>query len=239
MENIVFISVFNKGCIEIAENHLVSLVKSGIKNYMAYVTDGESFEILKTKGYQVKYDMDFATKDKMDFGTEKFNAISYMRYAIINKLLKEGKTVWYLDVDTVVLANLNQIVPELLSNFELVMQHDINMPCSGCMLFPPSQKMIDLTEWMYNNRTTDENDQIRLVKLLQETNTGINLYLLDHHHFPNGLLYFNELHTDPKFAELHADFKNSQKQVYFVHANWMVGIDKKIQALKSKNLWFL
>ena len=49
--NILFISVFNLGCIEIAENHILSLIKSGIKNYRAYVCDKESFDILTLKGY--------------------------------------------------------------------------------------------------------------------------------------------------------------------------------------------
>lgn len=238
MDNVLFISVFNLGCIEIAENHLLSLIKSGINNYMAYVTDKESFTILTAKGYNVTHYIDFDVKDKMDFGTEKFNSISYMRYKIISDLLNEGKIVWYLDVDTVVLANLNELVPILATHFELVMQNDMNMPCTGCMMFFPNKKMIGLAEWIYDNRTATENDQILFFKFIQQNQSGIKLHLLDHHIFPNGLLYFNEMHTDPRFAELHMDFKNSQKPVYFVHANWMVGIDKKIEALKSKNLWF-
>jgi len=237
-DGIVFISVFNLGCIEIAENHLMSLIKSGITNYMAYVTDKESFTILTAKGYKVTHYIDFEVKDKMDFGTDKFNSISYIRYKIINELLKKGKIVWYLDADTVVLANLNELAPELARHFELVMQNDVNMPCTGCMMFFPNKNMIDLTEWMYNNRNVSENDQILFFKLIKQNQVRINLHLLDHHIFPNGLLYFNELHTDPRFAELHIDFRNSRKPVYFVHANWMVGIDKKIEALKSKKLWF-
>ena len=33
----------------------------------------------------------------------------------INQLLNEGRIVWYLDVDTVVLFNLNELVSFLLS----------------------------------------------------------------------------------------------------------------------------
>ena len=129
MADILFISVFNLGCIEIAENHLYSLKKVGIENYMAYVTDQESFQILSGKGYNVsQIQNDKLEKEKQDFGTEKFNDISYMRYKIINKLLKEGRIVWYLDVDTVVLFNLNELVPFLLSeNHDIIMQNDINI----------------------------------------------------------------------------------------------------------------
>ena len=53
--NILFISVFNLGCLEIAENHIVSLIRNGVSNYRAYVTDTESFDILIKKGYNVIY----------------------------------------------------------------------------------------------------------------------------------------------------------------------------------------
>jgi hypothetical protein len=45
--DILFISVFNLGCIDIAENHIISLLRSGITNYRAYVTDTEGFDILR------------------------------------------------------------------------------------------------------------------------------------------------------------------------------------------------
>jgi hypothetical protein len=236
---VLFISVFNFGCIEIAENHLLSLIKCGITNYLAYVTDKESFDILSAKGYNVEQINIDTHKEKQDFGTENFNTISYLRYKIINKLLKEDKIVWYLDVDTVVLANLNQIVEQLLSNNELVMQNDLNMPCTGCMLFSPTKKMIELTNTIYDNKTPLMNDQILFLNIVQQNRFNIKLHLLDCRHFPNGLIYFNERHPDPKFKQLHDDFKNSQKPVFFVHANWMVGIDTKIKALQSKNLWYL
>jgi lipopolysaccharide biosynthesis glycosyltransferase len=241
MTDILFISVFNLGCIEIAENHLYSLKKVGIENYMAYVTDQESFQILSAKGYNVsRIDDGKLEKEKQDFGTEKFNDISYMRYKIINQLLKEGRIVWYLDVDTVVLFNLNEMVPFLLSEkHDLIMQNDMNMPCSGCMLFFPNVKTKALTDFIYNNKTSKMNDQIMLMQLLKQNMFNLKLHLLDYLHFPNGLIYFHERHPDPKFKNLHDQFKNSNKAIYFVHANWMVGVDTKMAALKEKGLWFI
>ena len=127
---VLFISVFNMGCIEIAENHLQSLLKNGITNYMAYVTDNESLVFLTNKGYKVSLALGVVgaepLKEKQDFGTENFNTISYLRYYIINKLLSEGRNVWYLDVDTVVLYNLNLLVPQLLAQkYDLCMQNEL------------------------------------------------------------------------------------------------------------------
>ena len=241
MADILFISVFNLGCIKIAENHLYSLKKVGIENYMAYVTDQESFQILSGKGYNVtRIDDGKLEKEKQDFGTEKFNDISYMRYKIINQLLKEGRIVWYLDVDTVVLFNLNEIVPFLLSEkHDLIMQNDMNIPCSGCMLFSPNAKTKALTDFIYNNKTSKMNDQIMLMQILKQNMFNLKLHLLDYLHFPNGLIFFHERHPDPKFKNLHDQFKNSKNPVYFVHANWMVGVDTKMAALKEKGLWFI
>jgi hypothetical protein len=242
---VLFISVFNMGCIEIAENHLQSLLKNGITNYMAYVTDNESLDYLTNKGYQVSaiplaipLEVGVVGAEPLDFGTEKFNTISYLRYYIINKLLSEGRNVWYLDVDTVVLYNLNLLVPQLLAQkFDLSMQNDMNMPCTGCMLFAANDKTKQLTETIYKNRTSRENDQIIMFTFLRQNRFKLKLHLLNPGHFPNGLLYFSELHTDPRYESLHRQFKNSKLPVYFVHANWMVGVDTKIKALKSKNLW--
>jgi hypothetical protein len=107
------------------------------------------------------------------------------------------------------------------------------------MLFSPTKKMIELTNTIYDNKTPLMNDQILFLNIVQQNRFNIKLHLLDCRHFPNGLIYFNERHPDPKFKQLHDDFKNSQKPVFFVHANWMVGIDTKIKALQSKNLWYL
>ena len=49
MSEITFISVFNEACLELAMNHLESLKKNGIENYIAYVTDKESYNKLLNK----------------------------------------------------------------------------------------------------------------------------------------------------------------------------------------------
>ena len=236
--DILFISVFNLGCIEIAENHIVSLVKNNITNYRAYVTDEESFNILNKKGYNVQYYSSQHSNEKMDFGTEGFNNLSFIRYKIINELLNEGKIVWYLDTDTVVLYDLNRLVQEF-TNKDIVMQNDINMPCSGCMLLFPNNITNQITDIVYNLRTSSQNDQIILAQLLIQNQTSIKTHLLDHEMFANGLLYFNELSDNPDFRKIQLDFKKTEKPLYFVHANWMVGIDTKINALKNNGLWSL
>lgn len=235
--DILFISVFNLGCIEIAENHIISLLRSGINNYRAYVTDQESFNILIKKGYNVEYYPVEQSREKMNFGTSGFNYLSYVRYKIINELLNDGKIVWYLDVDTVVLYDLNRVVSYFIGK-DIVMQHDINMPCTGCMLYYPTDVSQQMTNYIYQLRTSSENDQILFSELLYN-NKCVKLQLLDYEIFVNGLLFFNELSHNEYYRQLQINFKKTEKPLYLVHANWMVGIETKIHELKKKDLWYL
>lgn len=241
MNELIFISVFNYGAIEIAKNHLQSLINNNIQNYIAYVTDEESYNELLQSNYKVKKyisKIDNINKDEKNFDTQDFNTLSYIRYIIINDLLNQGKTVWYLDTDIVVLQNLNDYYNSLPKNFDILFQNDINMLCSGCMLINPNIKTLDLTNYMYSIKNNIYNDQIILNNLIQKYNI-YNIGIFNENNFPNGLLYFNELKNEPYFREVQIKFKNSSEPLYLVHANYMIGISNKINALKSKNLWFI
>ena len=208
---VLFISVFNFGGITIALNHLESLKRQGITNYRAYVSDQESYDVLVEKGHPVEKiaGSDTAlTKEKTDFGTTDFNTLSYTRYKVIGELLRQNQPVWYLDIDTVVLQNLNDVY-EVLKNakYDAVMQNDINMLCTGCMLLFPTQNAIQLCDVVYGNRTSRDNDQIILAHILRNTPQRYSIFVFDMWQFPNGLLYFKELDNNPRYRELQEQFK--------------------------------
>ena len=255
-QNLLFISVFNYGAIEIATNHLKSLQNQGIDNYMAYVTDEESLVELQEKGYHVtlfpieesaKSAQSVLSKEKENFGSKSFDDITYIRYLVLTKLLKEGKTVWYMDVDTVVLSDIRELVlkEQEKQTFDMMLQNDINMACSGCMLCFPTPITIHMLENVHTYRNAGFNDQILLNKILcnfvEKNQCRIGYF--QNHLFPNGLLYFHALHTQPEYLELQRRFRKyrdvEKGPVAFVHANWMVGIDTKIAAFKEHGLWFL
>ncbi len=242
-KEVLFISIFNLGGINIALNHLESLRRQNIQNYRAYVTDKESYDILIEKGHPVEMVTNpptSLTKDKPDFGTPDFNTFSYMRYKVIIELLEQGQPVWYLDIDTVVLQNLNDVYDDLKrEHYDAVMQNDVNMLCSGCMLLFPKPITIKLMRSIYENRTHKEGDQIIMLHILKQNPNTIKIMALNTLQFPNGLIYFNELHDNPKYRELQIKFRQSILPVYFVHANWMIGMETKINALKKKGLWFV
>lgn len=241
MTELVFISIFNFAGIELAKNHLESLKRNNISNYIAYATDDESYNELLSLNYKVtKYVSTdgIISKDKMDFDSPGFINLTYVRYKIIKDLLIQGKAVWNLDIDTVVLTDLNLFYNSLEKNFDISFQNDINMLCAGCMLIMPNIKTIKLTEFIYSNKNNGVNDQIFINRILNE-NDNFTVGILNQNVFPNGLLYFNELRNEKHFREAQENFKQSTLPVYFVHANYMVGIETKINAFKSKNLWFI
>ena len=242
-KEVLFISVFNLGGMPLALNHLESLRRNRITNYRAYVTDRESYDMLLEKGHPVELVIEPAVdlaKEKADFGTSEFNTLSYTRYKVIGELLERNQPVWYLDIDTVVLQNLNDVYNKLKdTNYHAIMQDDINMLCTGCMLLFPKPTTLKLVKSIYENRTSEDNDQIILMKILIQNPNVINIMPLNKMQFPNGLLYFSELNENPFYRNIQEQFNASTYPVYFVHANWMVGMETKIAAFKRKDLWYV
>jgi len=231
---VVFISVSNMGCVELTINHIESLKRVGMTNYIAYAIDSRCYETLRSKGYNTH----LLGRDDMnqyhDFNTPGFDHISFMRYHVIDKLLREGKTVWYLDVDSVVVQDLNSYVDVVKDNFDVALQDDCYMPCTGCMLFFPSA--VGLVKPMIETRDFSKNDQIYFLKFLKRTKLRVGL--LNRNIFPNGLLYFND--DNPKHIAKQIEFRNSDpSKIMFIHANWIVGVQAKIASFKSKGLWFV
>lgn len=240
---VLFISVFNFGGITLALNHLESIKRQGITNYRAYVSDQESYDVLIEKGHPVERipvsDM-VLPKEKTDFGTTDFNTLSYARYKVIGELLRQNQPIWYLDIDTVVLKNLNDAYNDLNhTKYDVAIQNDIDMLCTGCMLLFPTPNAIKLCDVVYSNRTSRDNDQIILAHILRNKTQRYSIFTLNMLRFPNGLLYFKELDKNPRYRELQEQFKQSTQPVYFVHANWIVGCENKINAFKQKGLWYI
>jgi hypothetical protein len=247
--DLLIISCFDYGSHELGLNHLTSLKNQGIENYMSYVADKRTYEIVKKYDFNciLIEDANFSNKQKT-FGTKDFVEFSFLRYKSINENLKKYKAVWYLDVDTVVLDNLNNIYKEYIGkNYDIIFQNDVHeiQNCTGCMLYFSNQKTIDITEYIYKALNTEIPDQ-HFVNFFLFRNPGVfKTSLFDLERFPNGLIYFDDSELIPlsqqfnEFKKLFYSKKDRNKNVAFVHANWMIGIDSKINAIKRKDLWYL
>lgn len=244
--DLLFVCVFDNGPIELALNHLQSLKRSGIQNYMAYATDKRTYAKVKLLGFNVSLIQDLGKlsahelKKKKEFGREDFTEMSFLRYKIISAQLETHSAVWYMDVDTVVLADLNRYYEHYKdSGYDMVFQDDIHQiqRCTGCVLYFSSDKTIQATAQIYKGMNRNIPDQHYMHYFLEQ-NPRFKVAMFDPREFPNGLLYFDTrdlIQLDEKFAQIKRNYKG--KAPAFVHANWMVGIDNKIAAFKRKGLW--
>jgi len=246
---LLIICCFDYGSRELGLNHLKSLKNQGIENYMSFIADKSTYDFVKKSGYNCTFinDANFSTTQKT-FGHPDFVEFSFLRYKFIHENLKTYKYVWYLDVDTVVLDNLNEIYKQYIGKgYDIVFQNDVHQiqNCTGCMLYFSNQKTIDMTAFIYKGMNREMPDQ-HFVNFFLAQNPGVfNTTMFDLERFPNGLIYFDDfelIDLSSEFKKYKTNFyanKDDTKKIAFVHANWMVGIDTKINAFKRKGLWYL
>lgn len=248
--SVLFISVFDYGSLELGLNHLFSLKKANIYNYMAFVTDEKSYEVVSAYGFNVTKIEKPGAKNigEKNFGEKDFIEFSFLRYKIINEELKKYEAVWYMDVDTVVLQDLNKHYEKYKNGkikYDIIYQNDIHelKHCGGCVLFFSNSYTLRTSEILYNGINNDIPDQQYANNFLEKYGDPLTIGLFETHEFPNGLLYFDNedlIELCKNYTKEKERYKNKiDKQVAFVHANWMIGNDNKIKALKKKNLWFM
>jgi len=242
MSNIILVSVYNYGCIDLALNFLESLKRVNLADkHISYVTDKKSFDIIKEKGYQVELFTDFSIKEeKIKFHEKDFIKLCYIRYSVFYKLLHSYDYVWFLDVDTVVLGDivsyfLNSEYIDLDITYQLDLDSVYSL-CGGCFVIKSSPLTKNFVKHIFDCRHNQINDQVYFnryfIRLGKRNPIKIGKFSI--FSFINGGIYFGEGYQDYK-----QKLKESTEPIYFVHANYMVGIDTKIKALKEKGLWYL
>jgi hypothetical protein len=244
MGDCLIFCVFNDGVYELALNHLTSLRIQGIENYMAFTTGEKSHNLLKNKGFNVTLIANGeGHNENFDYSSDKFGMFSYIRYKIMLPLLERYKYLWYLDVDTVVLGDINGEIDRAAA-WDLCIQDDIHMPCTGCMLFRSGFAAHKAIKQIWDLKSPVIHDQITLANLIRNKELSMVIVRLPIYKFMNGLLYFDDDEIC-KLDEISSKVRGSVKSEWnnlvppiFVHANFMTGTDNKIAALKRHGLWF-
>jgi hypothetical protein len=187
-------------------------------------------------------------KKKKKFGTDDFTRLSFIRYKIISDELKKHNAVWYMDVDTVLLRDpypFYEFYKNQRPKYDFVFQNDVHeiMLCTGCMLIFSSEKTINATNYIFNSMNNKIPDQPCMNHFIQQNLNYFKIDLFNKYDFPNGLFYFDKsdlIDLVNKYINVKKDYEETRDKYpspTFVHANWIVGIDTKINALKKKNLW--
>lgn len=244
--NLLFISVFNLPAIELAKNHITSLLKSGISNTIikCYVTDAECISLLNSFNVEVfLINTNNISNTYLEFSSPNFNELCLYRYTVTLDLLNRGYNVWYMDVDTVVTQNLLPVYEANKESHDIVMQDDLNMPCTGCILFYNTSNTIQfLTHYIkeYAKQSAVTDQKMWLTTLINY-NIGLRFKVLPWHQFACGVLYFRELQdkASSRIIKCIHEFEPQRDKVMFVHANWMIGNDIKIEALKKYGHWYI
>ncbi len=243
IDDILFISVFTKGYRDLAVNHLISLRKVGILNTLSFCNDSKTVEILNYRGFKTKEFPFEMNEDLFDPPSENFNKFSFVKYILIDTLLKDYKYVWYLDVDTVIIKDIRNLV-DLTKNVDIYIQNDINVLLSGGMLVSNNEKCKNLMKILWDKQNDKYCDQLILNGVLQNEKLNIKGEILSMGHFRPGIFFFNNnslLNLSPKVLKIRNIFLNDKTIDIIpalIHANFIVGINNKINALKSKRLWF-
>lgn len=112
------------------------------------------------------------------------------------------------------------------------------------MLYFSNEKTLNMTEYVYKGMNWQIPDQ-HFVNYFLQHNTGVfKTTLFDLERFPNGLIYFDDsdlIDLTSEFRTFKQNFhakKDTSKKPAFVHANWMIGIDTKVNAIKKRGYGF-
>ena len=140
--------------------------------------------------------------------------------------------VFYLDTDTIIFGNILEDIKTFPKGMDLYAQEDKDTICAGCMLLIPTENTKKLLNECLNyfnenwNNIMNNSDQGLINNLVKTLN--IKYHLLPWEKYASGQQYFNK-NKDY--------FKN--KNPLFLHNNWIVGLEAKVNRFKQHNLWFI
>ncbi len=188
------------------------------------------------------------SSEYVDWGTQDFRLICKAKYFAISKVLQEtGKPLVFADGDIAFLRNPVELFESnrAIDCNMVLAQNDRDLKycngifddqyppglrpdgseiCAGFTCWQPTRRHLKMAEYVGKNVTADVCDQMVFNRLPFWKRRHVQLLPMDL--FPNGSLAFGN--PDNQFEDK-----------YIVHANWRIGLDSKLQALKEDGYWFI
>ena len=229
------------------ENCLISLKKKNISlDMIAYcpVKQNDKFKNI-CKKYNVKL-LNLKTFNKShddkyyQIGSKKLNEISVQKWEIILDALELGyDNVIYSDVDIVFLENFIPYINEVSNHYKCGSQVEalpwfpINY-CCGFMFFNKSSiKLLKKIKTIACKYLSQYHDQDALNYISRNSKSLSNeFFKFPDSLFQSGLLY--KMHSKNFFNPMVDSLKP-----FLFHANFVIGVDNKINLLKRISLWFV
>ncbi|KAI9478539.1 MAG: nucleotide-diphospho-sugar transferase-domain-containing protein [Benjaminiella poitrasii] len=246
-DRVLIVATANYGMRNHVYNWIETLKRTGETKFLIFCFDQKLYDHLKLTGYGKRAtlipDIWYHQHVESDFKTyfsQEYRIITHSKTLVVQQLLYLDVNVFFSDVDVVWLrpgmvdyvTTLLRIRPEtgVLFQQEGLNQQEVN---SGFYLMRSTYEMKRLLAETIEIQDTSENSKTQqgaMNAALNNLNLDLRtsqIVLLDILHFPNGFVYYT--HDLPN--------KHGIKP-YIVHANYLVGEEKK-QKLIESNFWYL
>lgn len=255
---ITYLTIFNNGYIEMTKNNVLNFLKIIKNNKLTLVSlDSLGYENLNmfldslkenydTTNVEIKNLNNFDSNFH-EFGTAQFNQIMHQKINVIIDELKNNDILHYFDGDVFFFKDPSDLIIEKLKSFDIVFQQDSprtprhngwdfpvysNYVCAGNFSIKKNDKTFKFLNEIKIRLNIRQHDQETLFHYLNSVCTNIKEYkdcLLD--------VYDPELFQNG-YDTFFADWYKKENKIS-VHANYMVGLDKKINSLKSIGGWLI
>jgi rhamnogalacturonan II specific xylosyltransferase len=244
----VIVSSTNCGFLDFAQNWLLAMkmlpdADEYSNSFMLIAEDMRAFHDLERVIPGRIVLPPFEIKDESeayDYYDHRFGKLVSSRPQFLIKLLEQGYTFLWSDVDIV--YNRNPMPHLIHSPHDYVGQTDfdrkifhtpINNMCTCFMYMRPGNKKLNelLYAWYEATKEGNSEDQLPFNRILGPVHKSINMTILEpYHQFPPGWMYFENPHWYKA---------NQQPEPVFIHNNWIVGPDKKRERFKNVGKWLI
>ncbi|KAI8384408.1 nucleotide-diphospho-sugar transferase-domain-containing protein [Radiomyces spectabilis] len=245
-DRVLTVAVSNYGMRNHVYNWIESLKRTGEDKFLIFCLDDQLYHHLAEAGYENHASVipEAWLHQEIEAGfeeyyTKKYRAITHAKTLVVQQLLYLDVKVLFSDVDIVwTRPRMREYIHtflEIRHETHVMFQQegfDQKVVNSGFYIMRPSDEMKRLlAETIYLQDTNEGmTQQGAMNAALDHLNMDIRtstVVLLDVLHFPNGFVYFT--HDLPKKHGV---------EPYIVHANYLVGEDKK-RKLQESGLWYI
>ena len=239
----VVLTTTNSVFLDFTQNWLESIrrLKVRPKNITIVTEDEATYEALAEypEVYRVKPSFMLPPNKTLVFDTPEYKAFVNKRPKYILDLLEKNIDVLFSDVDTVWIEDP---FPYFQGDFDLFIQEDQPQPklvlCAGFAYYRSTANMIQFLKYWIRRLEINKNkkpDQMVLNIMLREKKKAgktpgyFKYKVLDQKKFLSGRDYFDE------------DWRRNNTDVKpaFLHNNWVVGHDIKVERFKKLGYWYI
>ena len=222
--------------------------------FFSFVNNDTKYNLLNKNFYQSLKNVGLEKKIKFiqsscpggNYGDIGLRDMCMERLDVTRYYLNKRKIVFFSDTDIVFLNNPIPFLLKLLNNHELLIQDNDNYIeskkqfCAGFYMVKPTKRTIRFFD---NKERVDfilqfNSDQEYLFSkyFMDETHWKGMMQLLSLEKFPCGKYWFNKFKNIPKDQRKK---EINKMNPFIVHYNWIIGVEKKLTAIKSFNHWFV